>query len=476
MNKKNLIPISIIGIVIVIGLIYLFSLTRANNSDYFNEKTILIDKNLGIEIDASKKTEKEVQDEIQTILNNKNIELIQKDEVIDTISFEDANVEANLIDAINRAKKMNDQISGFDKFNEHTFEITIALSVEEENFGSIADNLNCLTNFTEASDAYIVEENCEMKIVSAENGTVTSKEKLIPYVVSQFNNGNFSINLDEGDIYDAPETTTENKALAQRVEIFNKTVNTDFTYLFGEETVKIPKETIYSWISLSDTNKIIFDESAMAEYIKQLAQEYNTIKLNRTFTTTNNKTITIPYASYGWKIDEKKELSKLKSDLSKGGTVEREPQWSNQGWENYTRVDNNDFGDSYIEIDITTQTLWFYLNDEIIVKSDIVSGTKNAGHLTSSGAHKITKKVRDSILTGQGEDKEGEVQYAVFFDNEKAIHDTSLRTEFGGDIYITDGTRGCINVPFDTAKIIYEQTDINFPIIIYNSAELEKVQ
>lgn len=467
--KKILILLSAIIFILIINL---FVITRPNNSNKFNKNITLVDKNLDIHIDASGKTKDEIQREIEDILNEKNFELIQKDKVTDTIFFKDVNIESNLTDDIERVKKINDSILGFNKFKTQSIDMNIVLTLKEENLMKISDTLNCLSNFKDAKSAYIIEENYEMKIVEAEGGTVTSKEKLVPFVVEEFNKGKLSINLDEGNIYEKPKKTTENKELIQRVEIFNNTINTEFTYTFGNEKITIPKETIYSWVSLSDTSKILFDESAMKNYIKDIAKKYNTIKLNRNFKTNSKKNIQIPYGTYGWVLDEDKELASLKLDLTKGGIISREPKWKQQGWGNYNKVDDNDIGNSYIEINISEQKLWLYLDGDLILNSDIVSGTKNAGHLNPSGVYKVYDMKRDSILTGPGEDKEGEVQYAIFFDNKKAMHDTTLRTEYGGDIYIKDGTSGCINVPLNIVKSIYEIIDKNFPIVIYGEKEL----
>lgn len=467
MNKKKIIPLAIIGSIILIGLIYLFVITRANNSSQFNKGTTLVDRNLDITIDASNKTEDQIIIELETLLKDKTIDLIQREKVIDSIPLSDVNAYGDLSIAIDRAKKMNDQISGFDKFKEHSFDITITFSLDEEIFSEYAQKLHCLNDFIQPTDAYIYEEDCEMKIAEADTGTVTDVERLVPYVVKEFNKGKFEINLDEGNIYDKPIVSTKNKGLEQRVSIFNNCVNTKFTYTFGKESVTIPKETIYSWISLSDTNKIIFDDAAMTEYIKQLGKEYNTIKLNRKFVTATKEEKEIPAKTYGWVLDETNELEKLQSDLNKGGVISREPVWIIAGYGTYTRIDNNDFGNQYIEIDIPNQKLYLIIDGEQVITSDIVSGTKNAGHLTPAGAYKIEKIVRDSILTGPGEDKEGEVEFAFFFDNEKAIHDTALRSEFGGDIYVTDGTRGCVNVPTDVVRQLFKYIEVGFPVIIY---------
>ena len=44
------------------------------------------------------------------------------------------------------------------------------------------------------------------------------------------------------------------------------------------------------------------------------------------------------------------------------------------------------------------------------------------------------------------------------FDGGIGLHDASWRSEFGSDIYLYNGSHGCVNLPYDAAKIIYENT------------------
>ena len=47
------------------------------------------------------------------------------------------------------------------------------------------------------------------------------------------------------------------------------------------------------------------------------------------------------------------------------------------------------------------------------------------------------------------------------------MHDATWRSAFGGDIYRTNGSHGCINLPFEKAKIIYDYVYTGFPVICY---------
>ena len=53
-----------------------------------------------------------------------------------------------------------------------------------------------------------------------------------------------------------------------------------------------------------------------------------------------------------------------------------------------------------------------------------------------------------------------------FYDGQ-GLHDASWRTAFGGNIYQTNGSHGCVNLPPAVAATIYENIDTGTPVILY---------
>lgn len=48
------------------------------------------------------------------------------------------------------------------------------------------------------------------------------------------------------------------------------------------------------------------------------------------------------------------------------------------------------------------------------------------------------------------------------------LHDANWRGSFGGTIYQTSGSHGCVNLPPDRAKILYGLVEKGMPVICYN--------
>ena len=60
-----------------------------------------------------------------------------------------------------------------------------------------------------------------------------------------------------------------------------------------------------------------------------------------------------------------------------------------------------------------------------------------------------------------------EVTYWMPFNGGIGLHDATWRGSFGGNINQSDGSHGCINLPLEAAKTIYENIYAGMPIICY---------
>ena len=102
--------------------------------------------------------------------------------------------------------------------------------------------------------------------------------------------------------------------------------------------------------------------------------------------------------SYGWRINQTEETAELVKLIQSGETVEREPVYSQKAASRGT----NDYGDTYVEINLTAQHLFYYVNGELLVESDFVSGNLAKGYDTPPGAYSITYTQRNATLRGEG--------------------------------------------------------------------------
>lgn len=124
-------------------------------------------------------------------------------------------------------------------------------------------------------------------------------------------------------------------------------------------------------------------------------------------------------------------------------------------------------GNTYVEICIEDQYMWFYKNTNLIQGTPVVTGNYNSMD-TPKGYHSVNNKASPCTLVGDG--YVSYVDYWIaFIGSGYGIHDASWRTEgeFGGNTYKGNGSHGCVNTPYDAVRNIYNNISIGTPVIVY---------
>ena len=125
----------------------------------------------------------------------------------------------------------------------------------------------------------------------------------------------------------------------------------------------------------------------------------------------------------------------------------------------------NDIGLTYVEINLTKQHLWFYKDGTLIVQGAVVTGNVKKGYKTPEGVYSLKYRIRNAVL--KGENYEAKVSYWMPFNNDIGIHDAPWRSGFGGNIYLTRGSHGCVNAPFKLAETLFKNITVGTPIVCY---------
>ena len=166
---------------------------------------------------------------------------------------------------------------------------------------------------------------------------------------------------------------------------------------------------------------------------------------------------------YGWIVDKNAETEALMSDIENGQVTTKDLTYTQTA----TSHDANDIGNTYVEISLTTQHLWFYKNGSLVTQGDVVTGNVANNTATPTGVYYIKTKEKNATL--KGEDYATPVNYWMPFNGGIGIHDALWRDKFGGTIYQTSGSHGCINSPMDLVTAIYNSIDAGTPVIVYNN-------
>ena len=127
---------------------------------------------------------------------------------------------------------------------------------------------------------------------------------------------------------------------------------------------------------------------------------------------------------------------------------------------------------SWVEVDISDQIVTLHKKNGTKYVSSCVTGNVSAGNATPTGVYNVYYKQYSPNFLGEtlsGASKyakndillmgDARVGYWMPFNGGIGFHDASWRTEFGGTIYKTNGSHGCVNLPKEAAKQIFLNID-----------------
>lgn len=121
---------------------------------------------------------------------------------------------------------------------------------------------------------------------------------------------------------------------------------------------------------------------------------------------------------------------------------------------------------SYVDIDISSQVVTYFENGVAKLQSPCVSGLDNGKRNTPYGTYKILTKVPGKRLKGKTWNCWVD-RWMRFTNNSIGLHDASWRNSFGSDIYKTNGSHGCVNLPKESAYQLYDMVSVGTPVVVH---------
>ncbi|MCH5342518.1 MAG: L,D-transpeptidase family protein [Acetatifactor sp.] len=293
-------------------------------------------------------------------------------------------------------------------------------------------------------------------------------------------NGQYEINIDELDCFYDISFTEEQEELKEIWERLNTFQHVDIVYDMGEEQEILWPETVARFLQyeyredlqmdypvLDAQGQFLLNENEVREFVADLAEEYDTYGKEREFLSTRGDLITVPAGgTYGTTLDQKAEVTFLMENLLSEefhtGTQQLHiPAYERQGLVR----GRDDIGDTYIEVDMTQQHLYYYEGGVLMLETDVVTGDTRRRRGTPQGVNYVYGKQEHRVLRGPG--YASPVDYWMPVKGNVGIHDANWRSEFGGTIYQTDGSHGCVNIPPKVMPELYDMVEIGTPVIMF---------
>lgn len=231
-------------------------------------------------------------------------------------------------------------------------------------------------------------------------------------------------------------------------------------------SVTLTPDDVLAFYNIDDDEGILtLSEAKVDFFVQKLKDEYDTYERSRLFTDHygNERSVGTWADTYGFRMDLAETTALLLQTLNSHESTTIEPVWTNRG---FVRLENgSDIGDTYIEISISKQKLWAYIDGAQVLSTDIVSGNSGT-HDTPRGVFRILSMKRNAVLVG--EDYETPVDYWMPITWQGVgLHDADWRSSFGGSIYTRNGSHGCINLPDWAASQLYYSFSPGTPVVIW---------
>lgn len=446
-----------IGALISVIMMYIALSIYYNNHFYSNTRVN--------GVNASNMTVQEVEDAINSKVKTYAITLKGRNGISDLIYGKNIDLHTEYdVDIEDTLANQNGFAWPGSLFQENSLKIKTMLKYDEELLKKQIDEMSFFdkSNMIDPVNAYISEygEN-GYEIVPEAQGSKVDKAILFEAAKKSIIMLAPTLSLEEVDCYKTPEIDSKNPKLVMALTKLNKIAGAKITYQFGEVTEILDGNKISKWLTVDDKYRVTFNPQGIKEYVDYIGRTYNSFGRVRTFQTSYGKVINVKGGDYGWWMNRGAEVKELTDLVQKGKQQNRVPVY----FQTAKQYGKDDIGDTYVEINLTAQHMFYYKDGKRMLETDIVTGNLSKKLGTPVGTYPIQYKERDSILNG--EDYATPVKYWMPFNHNIGLHDASWRNKFGKDYYMKSGSHGCINMPPAKAKKLFANIEKGTPVIVY---------
>ncbi len=418
-------------------------------------------------VDVSCMTSGQAQQAVENAMHDYQLEIRERGGTTEYIKGSDIELEIRLTGTIE--EELNKQ-NGFLWFwngvipNESSIEAEVSYSLSS--LYQQIHALDCMQseNITLPVEPQIIKQSGSVVVTEGVEGNKLRGTEVSVVIRRAVSDLVTYVDLEAEECYVALQYSEEDAVVLEALDYMNALQEMKIVYEFEEDTETLVGEDILDWVILSEDYEVSLDRKAVRAYIEELKETYEIRGQVIDFHTSYDRDVEVTSYIRSSELD-----SSLETDL----LIEAIQDIPVSGKNKWVRkaADMVSVGDTYIEINLTSQHLYCYKDGNMILETDIVSGKPSTGCATPPGVYRIRSKTSPAILVG--ETYRTPVSYWMPFNRGIGLHDATWQRAFGGSRYITQGSHGCINLPLDIAKFIYENYGAGDYVVLYHLAGTE---
>ena len=459
-KKPFIIAGSIVG-----GLVLIYLGVAAFFMSHFLVNTTINGK------DFSGKTVANVEAYLKEQVAGYQLTLVEQNNVTDTISGSEISLEYKKNNDVEKALEDQRQLLWITSFfSKSDTNVTVDVEYDEAALEEKIQTIKAVTGEqTEPVSAHPEYDGNSFVVAAETLGTAVNQETLKSKIKEYITNFEPKLNLLDEGCYNMPKYTSESPEVQKACDTMNQYLKASITYSMDEDVV-VDKELISEWLSYDENMQASFDEDAVREWMRDFGSKYDTKGKTRSITTPTGKTTEVSGGTYGWIVDEDTETKNLIDSIKKGEVVTREPAYKQKAASRGAQ----DWGDTYLEVDISAQHMWYIVDGSVALESDVVTGLPNGERDTPTGVYSVIEMMRNKVLRGSINPSTGKPSYETPVSYWMRItwtgigfHDATWQASFGGSWYQGHGSHGCINMPLNKAKSLYGMLKMGTPAIVH---------
>lgn len=417
------------------------------------------------------KSIQEVNDELVKDFTYEGLRVYDKDGNVFIIPAEQISYQFDFGRALEIYQKQQNSWMWIDSMiHEHIADLTPVVSYDSGKFEA------CFAELPFSLDK-VPDEERRLEIVKTSRGyelvnertEVLNLEEAKDVILAAVEESKEEISLVEAGCYHDLELTDQMRDTLVLWEKLNAFQQCGIVYQMGEEKIPLDASIISEWIALDEAGDFLLDEAgqfqlregAIEEFVAELAAEYDTVKTSRQFHATRGEIVTVEGGLYGNQIDQKAEIAYLTTAFQERRTEVHEPAYLQEAW----KQGKEDIGSTYIEVDMGEQKMYYYVDGVLKIETPIVTGNTSRRMGTPSGVNFVYLKQKNRIL--RGANYASHVDFWMPVKGNIGIHDAAWRNKFGGEIFKTDGSHGCVNTPREAMEQLYDMAQVGTPVVMF---------
>ena len=384
------------------------------------------------------------------------------------ISGTDIELRGNYFDSLGQVKSLQNQFTWFlDVINGSAYEI----QPSSYNYDSakLSENLALMSPFEEydnsKADVSLTKDHGKYVLID-ETRPILDKNQAKVLIQRCIALGETEFDLSQ--CYSDVIYTPQQKKLVDLFEHLDKFQNTTFKYVDGDLVRTLTYNEMNRWLNMGtdglpylQDGRLSIDDGKMQDTIELIASMFNTEDDVTEWTRKDGTIAKLPYKGNGYKVNTMEEADRIQEEMFTGQSYERSPIYSQEG----LGRGNNAVGDDYVEVDFEHQKMYCYRDGELKLESDCVTGNIRNHCNTPEMVSPIYFMQKNRTLHGDNYDTF--VYYWMAFYNHYGLHDATWRSSFGNNIYLTNGSHGCVNLPKDVAGELYDLVYVGMPVVLY---------